>query len=441
MSTRRTTGPKVELGVEQEPLVVSILVIGVHHRTGPLELLERLSIADDDLPKVLHGLISRPDVREALVLSTCNRTEIYAVAERFHGAFADLRDTLCELGSMSPEDLHPHLYTHYDEAAVTHLFEVAAGLDSSVLGETEILGQVRRSWERAHDEGATRSTLNALFRHALEVGKRARNETAISRATASVSYAAVDMAREHLDGLAGRRVLVIGAGEVGQGVATALAGAGADRVTVLNRTVERGRELADRVGADMAPLADLADHLPDADVVVTCVGSGRPVLDASEVARALVARTERPMLVIDLAVPRDVDLAVGELPSVTRYDLDDLRDWAARGVAARQAEVQHVRDIVSDEVERFGLDSTARQAAPLVASLHELAERIRLGEMERQHAKLAGLDDDQQAAVEALTRGIVAKLLHGPSVRLKGEAGTPRGERLADAVRDLFDLG
>ncbi len=441
MSTRRTTGPKVELGVEQEPLVVSILVIGVHHRTGPLELLERLSIADDDLPKVLHGLISRPDVREALVLSTCNRTEIYAVAERFHGAFADLRDTLCELGSMSPEDLHPHLYTHYDEAAVTHLFEVAAGLDSSVLGETEILGQVRRSWERAHDEGATRSTLNALFRHALEVGKRARNETAISRATASVSYAAVDMAREHLDGLAGRRVLVIGAGEVGQGVATALAGAGADRVTVLNRTVERGRELADRVGADMAPLADLADHLPDADVVVTCVGSGRPVLDASEVARALVARTERPMLVIDLAVPRDVDLAVGELPSVTRYDLDDLRDWAARGVAARQAEVQHVRDIVSDEVERFGLDSTARQAAPLVGSLHELAERIRLGEMERQHAKLAGLDDDQQAAVEALTRGIVAKLLHGPSVRLKGEAGTPRGERLADAVRDLYDLG
>lgn len=441
MSTRRTTGPKVELGVEQEPLVVSILVIGVHHRTGPLELLERLSIADDDLPKVLHGLISRPDVREALVLSTCNRTEIYAVAERFHGAFADLRDTLCELGSMSPEDLHPHLYTHYDEAAVTHLFEVAAGLDSSVLGETEILGQVRRSWERAHDEGATRSTLNALFRHALEVGKRARNETAISRATASVSYAAVDMAREHVDGLAGRRVLVIGAGEVGQGVATALAGAGADRVTVLNRTVERGRELADRVGADMAPLADLADHLPDADVVVTCVGSGRPVLDASEVARALVARTERPMLVIDLAVPRDVDLAVGELPSVTRYDLDDLRDWAARGVAARQAEVQHVRDIVSDEVERFGLDSTARQAAPLVASLHELAERIRLGEMERQHAKLAGLDDDQRAAVEALTRGIVAKLLHGPSVRLKGEAGTPRGERLADAVRDLYDLG
>jgi glutamyl-tRNA reductase len=420
---------------------VSILVIGVHHRTGPLDLLERLTIAEDDLPKVLHGLVSRPDVREAVVLSTCNRTEIYAVAERFHGAFADLRDTLCELGSLSPEDLHPHLYTQHDEAAVTHLFEVAAGLDSTVLGETEILGQVRRAWERAHDDGATRSTLNALFRHALEVGKRARNETAISRSTASVSHAAVEMAHEHLDGLCGRHVLVIGAGEVGQGVATALAGAGADRVTVLNRTVERGQALAERVGADTAPLAELAQHLPAADVVVTCVGSGRPVLDRDVVEQALAHRPDRPMLLIDLALPRDVDVSLGELEAVTRYDLDDLRDWAARGVAARQAEVDHVRAIVADEVGRFVVESTARQAAPLVASLHELGERVRTGEFDRHHAKLASLDDEQRGAVESLTRGIVAKMLHGPSVRLKGEAGTPRGERLADAVRDLFDLG
>lgn len=419
---------------------MSILVIGVHHRTGPLELLERLAIADVDLPKVLHGLVSRPDVREALVLSTCNRTEIYAVAERFHGAFADLRDTLCELGSLSAEDLHPHLYTKHDEAAVAHLFEVAAGLDSSVLGETEIVGQVRRAWERAHDEGATRSTLNALFRHALEVGKRARTETAISRSTTSVSYAAVEMAHEHLDGLASRHVLVIGAGEVGQGVATALVGAGADRVTVLNRTVERGRALADRVGADMAPLTALVEHLPDADVVVTCLGAGQTVLNVDTVSAALVSRPERPMLVIDLAVPRDVEVAVGELDLVTRYDLDDLRDWAARGVAARQAEVDRVRSIVGEEVERFVVEATARQAAPLVASLHDLADRIRLGELDRQHTKLAGLDDDQRAAVEAVTRGIVAKLLHGPSVRLKGEAGTPRGERYAAAVRELFDL-
>lgn len=420
---------------------MSILVIGVHHRTGPLDLLERLAIGDDDLPKVLHGLASRPDVREALVLSTCNRTEIYAVAERFHGAFADLRDTLCELGSLAPEDLHPHLYTLYDEAAVTHLFEVSAGLDSSVLGETEILGQVRRAWERAHDEGVTRATLNALFRHAVEVGKRVRHETGISRSTASVSHAAVEMVQEHLGQLAGRHVVVIGAGEVGQGVATALAGAGADRVTVVNRTVERGRALAERVGADLAPLDDLDALLVSADVLVTCVGAGQAILDVARFQSAAVAREGRPVLVIDLALPRDVELAVGDLDGVTRFDLDDLRDWASRGVAAREAEVQHVRAIVSDEVERFAMESTARQAAPLVAALHERAEQIRQGELDRLHAKLSSLDEDQRSAVEALTRGVVAKLLHGPSVRLKAEAGTPRGERYADAVRELFDLG
>lgn len=420
---------------------MSILVIGVHHRTGPLDLLERLAIADADLTKVLHGLVSRPDVREALVLSTCNRTEIYAVAERFHGAFADLRDTLCELGSLPPEDLHPHLYTHYDDAAVTHLFEVAAGLDSSVLGETEILGQVRRAWERAHDEGATRSTLNGLFRHAVEVGKRARHETGISRSTASVSHAAVEMAREHLGALPGRRVVVIGAGEVGQGVVTALVGAGADQVTVMNRTFERGRALAERVGADMAPLGELDAHLAEADVVVTCVGAGQPVLDVARVQAVRARRPDAPLLVIDLALPRDVDVAVGDLNAVTRYDLDDLREWAARGVAAREAEVERVRAIVGDEVERYLLEATARQAAPLVASLHDRAEHVRQGELDRLQSKLASLDDDQRAAVDALTRGIVAKLLHGPSVRLKAEAGTPRGERYADAVRELFDLG
>jgi len=420
---------------------VSILVIGVHHRTGPLELLERLALGDDALPKVLHGLVSRPDVREAVVLSTCNRTEIYAVAERFHGAFADLRDTLCEIGSLAPEDLHPAMYTFYDEAAVTHLFEVSAGLDSSVLGETEILGQVRRAWELAHDEGATRSTLNTLFRHAVEVGKRARHETGISRSTASVSHAAVDMAREHLGTLAHRQVLVIGAGEVGQGVATALVGAGADGVTVANRTVERGRELADRVGASVISLDELDHHLPMADVVVTCMGGGQPLLDVASVRSTMEQRPERPLLIIDLALPRDVESAVGDLDGVTRYDLDDLRDWAARGVAARQAEVDRVRGIVADEVGRFVVEATARQAAPLVAALHERAEHIRQGEQERLHARLASLDDEQRAAVEALTRGIVAKLLHGPSVRLKNDAGTPRGERYADAVRDLFDLG
>ncbi|MEI6402792.1 MAG: glutamyl-tRNA reductase, partial [Actinomycetota bacterium] len=198
---------------------MSIVVIGVNHRTGPLSLLERVSIDPTDLPKAIAGLVSRTNVREAVVLSTCNRTEVYAVAERFHGAYADIRDFFCELGGLQPDDLHPHLYSQHDDAAVTHLFEVTSGIGSAVLGETEIVGQVRAAWDIAQAEGGAKSTLNLLFRHALETGKRARTETAISRSTASVSHAAVEMAHEHLDSLDGRRVLVLGAGEMGEGVA------------------------------------------------------------------------------------------------------------------------------------------------------------------------------------------------------------------------------
>src|SRR6185295_2427857 len=195
---------------------MSIVVIGVNHRTGPLALLERLAIQPDQQGKAIAGLVARQSIREAVVLRTCNRTEIYSVAERFHGAYADIRDFFCELGNLAPEELHPHLYSQHDDAAVSHLFEVAAGLDSAVLGETEILGQVRGAWELAQVEGGAKATLNLLFRHALETGKRARTETAISRSTASVSSAAVEMATERLGAIAGKRVLVVGAGEMGE---------------------------------------------------------------------------------------------------------------------------------------------------------------------------------------------------------------------------------
>ena len=418
---------------------MSIVVIGVNHRTGPLSLLERVAVAPADLPKAIGGLISRINVREAVVLSTCNRTEVYAVAEKFHPAYADIRDFFCELGHLDPDDLHPHLYSQHDAAAVAHLFEVAAGLDSAVLGETEILGQVRAAWELAQAEGGAKATLNLLFRHALETGKRARTETAISRSTASVSSAAVDMAGEHLGTLAGRRVLVVGAGEMGEGVAVALVGAGATDITVVNRTHERAVALAARIGGSVAPYADLSAALADVDVLLTCSRAGTIVVDADLVGRARGHRAA-PLLIVDIAVPRNVHGAAAGLPGVTLLDLDDLRDWADKGLAVRRHEAEHVRAIVRDEVERFEVETTARQAAPLVAALHERAERIRSAELDRFAAKLAGLEPTQRAAVEALTKGIVAKLLHQPSMRLKDDAGTPQGERIAAAVRDLFDL-
>jgi glutamyl-tRNA reductase len=419
---------------------VSIVVIGVNHRTGPLSLLERLSVADHALPKAIHGLMARPDVREAVVLSTCNRTEVYAVTERFHSAYGDIRDFFCDLGGLSPDELAPHLYSQHDEGAVTHLFEVAAGLESAVLGETEILGQVRHAWERAQAEGGARSTLNLLFRHAVETGKRARTETDISRHTASVSSAAVEMARERLGSLGGRRVLVVGAGEMGEGIAVALASAGTGGVTVVNRTVAKARSLARRVGGEVRALAHLPAELVEADVVLTCTGSGTTLIDHEMVAAAVPVRNGRPLLIVDIAVPRDVDGSVASLPGVTLLDLDNLRDWAAHGQAARAAEAARVRQIVAEEVERFWFEATARQAAPLVAQMHERAEAVRRAELERFARRLDGLDPAHREAIEALTKGIVAKLLHEASVRLKDDAGTPRGERNAAAVRDLFDL-
>lgn len=418
---------------------MSIVVIGVNHHTGPLSLLERVSVPPTDLPKAITGLVSRINVREAVILSTCNRTEVYAVAEKFHGAYADIRDFFCELGDLDPDDLHPHLYSQHDDAAVAHLFEVAAGLDSAVLGETEILGQVRGAWELAQAEGGAKATLNLLFRHALETGKRARTETAISRSTASVSSAAVEMATERLGALAGKRMLVVGAGEMGEGVAVALVGAGATDITVTNRTHERAVTLAARVHGAVVPFEQMPQAIAGADVLLTCSRAGTTVVDAAIVASARHG-IETPLLVVDIAVPRNVDAAVAELPGVTLLDLDDLRDWAAKGIEQRNHEAEHVRRIVGDEVERFAVESTARQAAPLVSMLHERAEHIRTAELERFAAKLASLEPAERATVEALTRGIVAKLLHQPSVRLKDDAGTPQGERNAAAVRDLFDL-
>jgi glutamyl-tRNA reductase len=418
---------------------VSIVVIGVNHRTGPLALLERVSVSGESLPKAIASLTSRVNIREAVVLSTCNRTEVYAVAERFHGAYADIRDFLCELGGLAPDELHPHLYSQHDEAAVSHLFEVACGLDSAVLGETEILGQVRQAWEFAQTEGGAKATLNLLFRHALETGKRARTDTGISRSTTSVSHAAVEMATERLGTLHGKRVLVVGAGEMGEGVAAALVAAGASDITVTNRTESRAEHLAERVKGRVVPFIALGHAIAKADVLLTCTGSGSVLIDNETVQNAR-AGVDSALLIVDIAVPRDVDGAVANLSGVTLLDLDDLREWAAKGIEKRAGEAALVRVIVGEEVERFTIDVTARQAAPLVAQLHEHAEAIRQAELERFSSRLAGLEPAQRAAVEAITKGIIAKLLHAPSVRLKEDVGTPSGERNAAAVHDLFDL-
>lgn len=419
---------------------MSVVVVGVNHRTVPLSLLERVTIDDARLPKALHDVLSRDHVSEAVVLSTCNRTEVYVVAEKFHPAFGDLRSFFSELAFVPPEELADHLYVHDAEGAAAHLFRVASGIDSAVVGEAEILGQVRDAWESAQTEGAAGSQLNLLFRHALEVGKRARTETGIGRHVASVSTAAVAMAAEHLGPLEGRSILVLGAGEMADGMVRALVTSGVTDVRIANRTWENADELAARVGGRAIRLAELDTALGEVDLLLTGTGASSMIIEHSDVSRVMRARADHPLLVVDVAVPRDVDPASADIPGVTLLDMDDLRRFAEAGLAERRREVASAQRIIDEEVDRFSAVSTAREVAPLISAMHAHGESVRTAEIDRLRARLGDLDDRQLEAVEALTRGIVAKLLHEPTIALKDAAGTPKGERLADALRDLFEL-
>lgn len=419
---------------------MSIAVFGINHRSAPLDVIERVALNDERLVKALVGLTSRDSVRESVILSTCNRTEVYVVAEKFHGAFADVRELLQEVSGLTADELTPHLFSEHDDHAISHLFGVVSGLNSAVLGESEIVGQVKSAWETSRRVESARTTLNLLFRHALEVGKRARTETSISRGTASVSHAAVEMATEILGSLAGKKVVVIGAGEMGTGIARALSADARADVVVLNRSHDRARELADSVGATVRDFTELQDALAHADVLLTSTGSGDVIVSTAALEAARTEAGRRPLLIVDIAVPRDVEHSAGTLPGVTLCDLHHLRDWAQKGLAARAQETDDVRKIIVAEVARFNESMVERQAAPLIAELHERAEQIRQAEVERYVARLGGLTKDQRDEVEALTKSIVAKLLHSPSLQLKNNAGTPQGERISDALRDLFDI-
>jgi glutamyl-tRNA reductase len=416
---------------------VSLLAIGLNHRTAPLDLLERMTVSDAALPKALHDLVGSAHVSEAVILSTCNRTEVYASVEKFHGGYHDIREWFGELAFLPPEEYVDHLYVHADTDAASHLFEVAAGLDSAVLGETEILGQVKRSWDRALEDGTSGPVLNLLFRHAVEAGKRVRTETGVSRRITSLSQAAVVLAGEHLGGLDGRRVLVLGAGEIGEGILAALQQSAQIDLVVANRTYERARELAAEAGGTAIRLDALDDALASVDVMLTSTGAPTLMLEAGDL-EAVVDRRTSPLLIVDVAVPRDVDPGVAAIDGVTLLDMDDLRAFVDAGLDERRRAAASARRVLDAEVERYTGVASAREVAPFIAELHARGESVRSSELERFSNRLGELTAAQREAVDALTRGIVAKLLHEPTVELKDAAGTPRGERLADALRDLF---
>ncbi len=427
---------------------MSVIVVGLEQRDAPLDLLDRVTVSENALPKALACLRDKSNLSEVVILSTCLRTEVYAVVERFHDGVAEIQDFLATESGSSVDSLAEYLSIRFDDDVTTHLFRVAAGLDSAVLGESEVLGQVRRAWERAHEEKVSGPVLGALFRHAVETGKRVRSDTSIARGITSLSHGAVALAAAHLPGgLAGARVLVVGAGEMGEGVTRALLGHGASGVVVANRSSDRTEDLVaglpDQRDAPVvsAALDDLDQLLAAADVVFTSVGTSHPLIDGPLVERVLsVRRGEEPLVVVDLGVPRNVEPRAADLDGIVLLDMDALRAAVADALSGRQEEVTEAERIVADEVERYRVASRARDAAPMVSALRSRAEEARRAELERQRAKRSDLSEGQWEQVDAVTRAMVAKLLHQPTVVLKDAAGTPRGERLVEALRALFDL-
>ncbi|HEY7281953.1 MAG TPA: glutamyl-tRNA reductase [Actinomycetota bacterium] len=411
-----------------------VLALGVSHRRAPIELLERLSFGPEDLPKAYHHLTADDAVRGAVVLSTCNRVEVYAEVDAYHAGFQALKGFLSDSREVPAEEFGEPLYSHYEDEAAEHLFSVAAGLDSMVLGEPQILSQVRQAFRAAHAEDATSPTLAQLFRRAVRSGRRAREETAIGASPAAFVQAGATLAGDALGGLEGRRVLVVGAGKMSELAVSELRERRVGPVVVVARRAERGRRLAAPVGGETRAMDRLRASLGEADLVVSATGATGTVITREDAAAAQRVRAGRPLFLLDLAVPRDVEPAAARVEGVSLANIEDLRDVVAK---APEAEVDRVRAIVREEVAGFRVWRRAVRLAPVIQGIYDQGERVRAHEVERLRARLSGLTPEQLDAVDAATRAIVAKLLHGPVTRAK--AGDPQDARAA-ALADLFGL-
>jgi glutamyl-tRNA reductase len=418
---------------------MQLLLVGTSYQRAPVELRELLAY-DPALRREALDRLAEDGV-EAAVLSTCNRTEVYGVSAEPAELEERIYGELASLSGLSHSELAPALYSVSDEAAAVHLFRVAAGLDSMVPGEAQILGQVREAYEVARETETTGATLHRLFRQALRVGKRVRTETAIGENPASVSSAAAQLAERVFEDLAGRRILLLGAGKTADLAAANLISRGVGEIVVANRSSDRAEALARRFGGRAVGLDAVEAELVHADVVVASTGSQGFVLSAAQVERAVKERRGRPIFFIDIAVPRDVDPAVLELEGCYLYDIDDLERVVAESVAGRREEAVRAEAIVSEEADAFRAWQLSLEVVPAISSLRARAESIRREELERAQGRLASLSPSQRRAVEALTSQIVAKLLHQPTVRMKEAAAGADGVLYADAVRHLFGLG
>ncbi|MFG1815948.1 glutamyl-tRNA reductase [Kribbella sp. NPDC049174] len=408
---------------------MSYLVVGISHRSADINVLERVALDADAATKLALAVKHTPAVTESAVLATCNRTEVYATVDRFHAGMDEVTAILSDITGVPLLDLAEHLYVHFEEGAVAHLFQVAVGLDSMIVGESQILGQVKESLRAGQDLETISTGLNALYQHALRVGKRARAETGIDAAGRSVVSAGLDA----VGGFEGRRALIVGAGSMASLAAQTLLNGGAASVTVANRNYDRAVALTERVGGTAIQLAAVPDALADADLVVSCTGA-RGVVLTEEMIRN--ATDGRPFGVLDVALPRDVAPEAARIPGVTLVTLADLAGTAG----GSDDDIEGVRRIVSEEVGSFEATRRAASVAPTVVALRAMATELVESELARLDRKLPGLDDNQRHEVARTIRRVVDKVLHTPTVRVKELAADPGGPTYADALRELFAL-
>ncbi len=418
-----------------------ILSIGLSHTSAPVHLRERINFDEEQTRAALAhfscGHLSS-NMTEMIILSTCNRIEIYAISSQ--DIFSELEIFLSEARGINRDEFAPHLHHHKDMDAVRHLFNVAAGLDSLVIGEPQILGQVTRALELARGQNTAGPILNRFFQAAIHAGKRTRTETAISRNPASVSSLAASLAERVVHKISEAQIVILGAGEMAELAVEALRKRGAQKILVINRTLQRAQTLAQRWDAQAATFENLHAALDSADILISSTGAPHTLISPAMVNETMQRRTDRPLVLIDIAVPRDIDPDVADISHVKLYDMDTLNAQIEHSLAERMAEVPQVKNILNEELELFGDYLKSLDMLPLIADMRQNAETIRQTELEKTLRRLPDLTEAERDHIEAMTQALVKKLLHAPTNRLRAEAASPRASEYAAVVRTLFNL-
>jgi len=416
---------------------MNFFVIGVNHKTAPVEVRERFAISEAKLPDALRQLTEMPGVEEGMIVSTCNRVEIIA---RSTNGNCDLRDFVRKYYGFEPDQFQKYFFEHREKAAVRHLFRVASSLDSMVVGEPQILGQVKEAYAVARAVGAVQSQLDALLTRAFAVAKKVRSETAVASSSVSVASVAVELAQKIFGELNGKAVYLVGAGKMCELAARHLLAHGAGKIYVANRTFERAVALARKFDGEAVPFEKLYDTVEKADIIISSTGAPHAIFRKEHGERFLKVRKNRPMFFIDIAVPRDIDPKLNDLDGIFVYNIDDLQQVVSSHLGDRKREAERAEELVAEEVERFELRLQTLNVVPTIVSLQEHLETVRQAEIDRLRGRLGELSPEQEMAVEALTKGIINKIMHTPITTLKTAAREQESTTVVELVRRLFNL-